>query len=159
MGRWEVGRCEVGRWVIVWSSAPTSVLMSSTKRFETEAKAADLAPGRAPSAAAFSRASARATISRATSLVEVESTWRCMGDAWEMHGRCSLGAWGCSVWVWVWVRVRVHVRGARVCGAVQGYLLEVLVERVVVLLEKVGAAVGDVPRKVAHLGIASKGGE
>ena len=39
------------------------------------------------------------------------------------------------------------------------HLLEVLVERVVVLLEKVGAAVGDVPRKVAHLGIASKGGE
>ena len=86
MGGWVGGW--VGRWVIVWSSAPTSVLMSSTKRFETEAKAADLAPGRAPSAAAFSRASARATISRATALVEVESTWRCMGDAWEMHGRC-----------------------------------------------------------------------
>ena len=69
----------MGRWVIVWSSAPTSVLMSSTKRFETEAKAADLAPGLAPSAAAFSRASARATISRATALVEVESTWGCIG--------------------------------------------------------------------------------
>ena len=44
------------KWAVVWLSAPTSALMSSTKRLETDAKAADLAPGRAPSAAAFSRA-------------------------------------------------------------------------------------------------------
>ena len=49
----------------------------------------------------------------------------------------------------------------RVCDGVHGvhglhgaHLLEVLVERVVVLLQEVGAAIGDVPRKVAHLCIA-----
>ena len=55
--------------------------MSSTKRFETDAKAADLAPGLV-SAAAFSRASASATISRETALDEAESTW--------MHGAAAL---------------------------------------------------------------------
>ena len=39
-------------------------------------------------------------------------------------------------------------------GVHGAHLLEVLVERVVVLLEEVGAAIGDVPRKVAHLCIA-----
>ena len=36
------------------------------------------------------------------------------------------------------------------CDGVQGCLLEVLIERVVVLLQEVGAAVDHVPREVAH---------
>ena len=85
------------KWAVVWLSAPTA-LMSSTKRFETDAKAA-VAPGRA-SAAAFSRLGQRDDLARN------------------------------------------RVGGGR------EHLLEVLVKRVVVLLEEVGELY--VAREVAH---------
>jgi hypothetical protein len=51
------------------------------------------------------------------------------------------------------------VQGRRGAGGAGGAgLLEVLVERVVVLLEEVGAAVGHIAREVAHLvGVRGRG--